>query len=441
MLSYLRDFVIAFFTCHNYVPFNHGSRAPAPERNPMTTDDPKTLFETSENTPASELKNRIAALQERLSRNKVDAALILQSSDLYYFSGTTQQGHLYVPADSPPVLLVRKSIHRAAAESNLSTIVPMSGLSQLRNLLKDHGCKAPQTLGMELDVLPVNLYHKYRDLFEKARIVDVSHDIRMLRSVKSPFEIDRMTRAAAFADQVASFVKEELREGITEIELAGKIEAKARKLGHQGMVRMRLWGSEMFYGHLMSGATAAVPSALASPTGGSATSPAFSQGPGFKKIQRHEAILFDYVFAFKGYLADHTRIFSLGSLPDDMLHAHQAMLDLQSLLIKKMQPGVPAGHVYDMATAFVETSGYGPFFMGAEKQRIRFIGHGLGLELDEYPFLARGQEIRLRENMVIALEPKLVFPGKGVVGVENTHVVTSKGLQPLTRYPDAIEIL
>jgi Xaa-Pro dipeptidase len=407
----------------------------------MTTPRHETHFQTDENVPASELKNRIAALQEHLSDNNMDAALILQSSDLYYFSGTTQQGHLYVPVDNQPILMVRKSIHRASAESNLDTILPLSGLSQLRTLLRENGCKAPQTLGMELDVLPVNLYHKYKDLFHETRIVDVSHDIRMVRSIKSPFEIHRITQAAGFSDQIAAFMKEELREGITEVELAGKIEARARKLGHQGMVRMRLWGSEMFYGHLMSGATAAVPSALASPTGGAAMSPAFSQGPGFKKIERHEPILLDYVFAYKGYLADHTRIFSMGSLPDDLMDGHQVMLDLQAMLKEKMLPGVPAGDVYEMSMTFVDESGYGSSFMGAEKQRIRFIGHGVGLELDEYPFLAKGQKLNLQENMVIALEPKLVFPGKGVVGIENTHVVTPDGLQPLTLYPDEIEIL
>ena len=102
-------------------------------------------------------------------------------------------------------------------------------------------------MGMELDVLPVNLYRKYNQLFTDADIGDISHAIRMIRAVKSPYEIDRMTIAAGLADQVASFIKEELREGITEVELAGRIEARARALGHQGMVRMRLWGSEMFF--------------------------------------------------------------------------------------------------------------------------------------------------------------------------------------------------
>ena len=407
----------------------------------MTTPRNETHFETAENVPASELKNRIAALQQRLSRKNIDAALIVQSSDLYYFSGTTQQGHLYVPVEAQPILMVRKSIQRALAESNLDTVLPISSLSQLGDILKANGCKPPRTLGMELDVLPVNLYDKYRALFKETSIADVSHDIRMVRAVKSAFELDRIIQAAALADQVAAFMKEELREGITEVALAGRIEARARKLGHQGMVRMRLWGSEMFYGHLMSGAAAAVPSALASPTGGAAISPAFSQGPGFKKIVRHEPILLDYVFAHKGYLADHTRIFSLGSLDDELLKAHQTMLDLQAMLKNKMLPGLPAGAVYDMAIAFVKRSGYGDAFMGAEKERIRFIGHGLGLELDEYPFLAQGQQMCLETGMVIALEPKLVFPAKGVVGIENTHVVTADGLQQLTTYPDEIEIL
>jgi Xaa-Pro aminopeptidase len=294
---------------------------------------------------------------------------------------------------------------------------------------------------MELDVLPVNLYRKYRQIFSDSSITDISHAIRLIRAIKSAYEIDRITDAARLADQVASFMKAELHEGITEVELAGKIEARARALGHQGMVRMRLWGSEMFYGHLMCGDSAAVPSSLSSPTGGAAMSPAFSQGPGFAPIKRHEPILFDYVFAHKGYLADHTRIFALGNLPDKLMQAHEAMLNLQNKLQTEMRPGVIVGDLYDMALSFAAESGLGDYFMGAEKQRIRFIGHGIGLELDEYPFLAKGQQMKLKPGMVIALEPKVVIPGTGVVGVENTHLMTETGLKRLTNYPDAIEVM
>lgn len=398
-------------------------------------------FNTDDIVPVSELKQRIAALHDHLNRNGFDAALILQATDLFYFAGTTQQGHLYVPKDAEPILMVRKSFDRARAESNLKIVEPLASLSEIQPLLQRHGCSPPRRMGMELDVLPVNLFRKYRQLFAESEIGDISHAIRRVRAIKSPYEIDRITVAAGLADQVASCVKAELREGITEVELAGKIEARARALGHQGMVRMRLWGSEMFYGHLMCGDSAAVPSALSSPTGGTAMSPAFSQGPGLKTIQPNQPILFDYVFAHKGYLADHTRIFALGDLTDKLMKAHQAMLTLQAKLQTEIRPGMIAGDIYESAIDFAAESGLGDYFMGAEMRRIRFIGHGIGLELDEYPFLAKGQRMKLEPGMVIALEPKVVIPGTGVVGVENTHLVTETGLQRLTNYPDDIEII
>jgi Xaa-Pro aminopeptidase len=225
---------------------------------------------------------------------------------------------------------------------------------------------------------------------------------------------------------------------MTELELAGKIEAEARKLGHQGVVRMRLWGSEMFYGHLMSGPTGAVPSFLSSPTGGTGASPAVAQGPSFKTIQRHEPVLVDYVFAYNGYLSDHARIFSLGSLPEELMDAHAAMLEIEQMIKKLAKPGVKSGEIYQRALEKSKLLGYADHFMGVGPDRIRFVGHGIGLEVDEFPFLAAGQQLELQAGMTVALEPKLVFPGKGVVGIENTHVVTDNGLEQLGQFPQEI---
>ena len=228
---------------------------------------------------------------------------------------------------------------------------------------------------------------------------------------------------------------------MTEIDLAGQVEAYARRLGHQGLVRMRSWGSEMFYGHLLTGASAAVPSYLASPTGGTGPSPAVAQGAGFTAIARNEPILVDYVFALNGYLADHTRIFALGPLPDDLMSAHAAMCDIQEEIKAASKPGVKAGYIYDLATELAAKAGYSEHFMGVGPQRIRFVGHGIGLELDEYPILAHGQEMALQEGMIIAFEPKLIFPGKGVVGIENTLLMTDQGFEQLTRYPDEVTVI
>jgi len=191
----------------------------------------------------------------------------------------------------------------------------------------------------------------------------------------------------------------------------------------------------------MAGSSAAVPSYLSSPTGGTGVSAAIAQGPGHRPIQRHEPILVDYVFALRGYLADHTRIFSLGELPEELMTAYDAMLTIQKLVKKIAVPGISAGDVYEVAVDKVSELGYADNFMGASEKRIRFIGHGVGLELDEFPFLAKNQKLKLEKNMVIALEPKLIFPGKGVVGIENTHVVTDTGLKQLTKFKEDITIL
>ena len=392
-------------------------------------------------TPKSELDHRIAQFQACLAAAQLDGALILQNTDLFYLAGTIQQAHLYVPVSGAPVLMVRKSLPRAQAESALEQIVGLKSPRQIADILKDHGHSLPARLGMELDVLPAALYIQYRRLFKKVELADISPGLRQVRAVKSAHELELMREAARQADAVAGFAGEIIREGMTEVELAGRVEAEARRRGHQGIVRMRMWGGEMFYGHLLAGASAAVPSYLASPTGGAGVSPAVAQGAGFMPIKAGEPILLDYVFAWQGYIADHTRIFALGGLPPDLLKAHQAMLDLQAVIRDMARPGVPAGDLYTAATGWAAENGWRDWFMGAGEERVRFIGHGVGLELDEYPFLAKGQEMTLAEGMTIALEPKLIIPGRGVVGIENTHVVTAQGLEPLTRFDDAAQII
>jgi Xaa-Pro dipeptidase len=407
------------------------------ERNAMIPD---TAFDDA--TPETEIRHRIETLQSLLLSNGIDGAIIVQNSDLFYFSGTIQQSQLYIPAGGDPLLMVRKSLERARSESAIQNIVSFNSPRQVPELLKTMGMTAPKTLGLELDVIPAQTYLNFQSLFNQTRMIDISHFIRQIRAIKSNYEIQMLREAALKSDQVAGYVKGIIQEGMTEIELSGQIEAHARKLGHQGIVRMRLWGSELFYGHLMCGASGAVPSYLASPTGGIGVSTAVAQGAGFGRIKAHEPILVDYVFAYKGYLSDHTRIYSIGELPDDLIRAHGAMLSIQAAIIREAKPGIAAGWIYEMAIELARDAGYSENFMGAgDDQRIRFVGHGVGLELDEYPFLAAGQKMLLQERMVIALEPKLIFPERGVVGIENTHLVTPDGLQQLTVFDENIIVV
>ncbi|OEU79137.1 MAG: peptidase M24 [Desulfobulbaceae bacterium C00003063] len=392
-------------------------------------------------TPLYEIEQRIALLQDAMQRRSVDGVLILQKTDLFYFAATSQQGYLYVPAEGTPLLMIFKDFDRAKIESPLQDIVSLVSVKKIPQIFAEFNYVLPRILGMELDVLPANLYFLYGKIFEQSQIVDISTEIRLIRAVKSEFEVEKLRRAANLSDKVAAKVSELLIPGKTEVEVAGELEGYARSLGHQGIVRMRIWGGELFYGHLMSGAAAAVPSYLASPTGGEGVSDFVGQGASFKKITKNEPILVDYVFALDGYISDHARIFSIGALSSDLLDAHQAMLEVQNETMKRAKPGTVTGDLYEMMVSMAAERGYGDYFMGVGERRIRFTGHGVGLELDEFPFIAKGQKLELQAGMIIALEPKIIFPGKGVVGIENTHLVTEEGLEPLTKISDEITIL
>jgi Xaa-Pro aminopeptidase len=391
--------------------------------------------------PAQEINTRIRKLQESLEVKQCGAALLLQKTDIYYYSGTSQQAWLYVPAAGTPLLLVFKDYQRARRESPLEEIREIGGPKQIPEILSEGGYSLPKMLGMELDVLPANLYFYYAKIFAGVDLVDIATEIRLQRAVKSAYEVARMRAAARLADEVASFAATRIAIGKQEVVLAGEIEAFARAHGHQGLVRMRMFNNELHYGHILSGSGAAVPSYLASPTGGQGVSTVIGQGAGYREIKANEPVLIDYVFALDGYLADHARIFSIGRLDSRLEKAHEEMLELQAWVKQRAVPGMPTGQLYEEMVARAEEKGYGDAFMGASDKRIRFTGHGVGLELDEYPLIAKGQKVELAAGMVFALEPKTIFPGAGIAGIENTHLVTGEGLEALTTYPDAIQVL
>ena len=375
-----------------------------------------------------------------MADNGLDAALIVQRVDLFYFSGTGQDAHLFVPAEGSPILLVRKSFERAVQDSPLEHVVALKSLSGLKKSIEREYSGPLKRLGMELDVLPVNNYMLYSKLFPNAAINDVSPLIRETRMVKSEHELQMIRQAARMSDAVLSAVGEILKEGMSEIEFAGLIEAQYRKNGHQGFVRVRSFNSEVFYGHIMSGANLAVPSCSVGPTGGPGLNPTMPQGAGSKIIKRHEPVQIDYVGVVGGYMVDQARTFFIGEPPEKFLKIHATALAIQEALISQGRAGTKAEKLYDTAMHMAAEAGLTEGFMGYP-QPVTFVGHGFGLELDELPVIGRKSPHVLKEGMVIALEPKFILPGEGLAGIENSFVVTEKGLDKLTNFDDAIQVL
>ncbi len=260
------------------------------------------------------------------------------------------------------------------------------------------------------------------------------------RAVKSPWEVARISAAAAVADEVFTRIPGLLREGLTEAAFAGLVEAEARALGHQGVIRMRAFNGEMFYGQLLTGASGAVPSFLDTPLAGTGLSAAVAQGVSFKPIGRGEPVVFDFVPVVDGYTADFTRIFSLGELPERLTEAYACARRAQAAAAACARPGVTCRAVYEAALAVAASDGLEAHFMGYGPSQVRFVGHGVGLELDELPVLSPNDQL-LEAGMVFALEPKFVFPGLGAIGIENTWTVTATGVERLTRAPEEIVVL
>ena len=388
-------------------------------------------------TPLDELQRRLSALQAALAAHGLDGALLLQNVDLYYFTATSQNAHLFVPAAGEPLLLVKRNLARARAESPLTCIHPMPSLKELPAFLKEHGYGLPTKMGMELDVWPAAQYLYYQKIFPTVDITDVTPLIREIRAVKSPFELELMRSAARLTDEVFAAIPSMVEIGMSEMELAGKVEALFRKKGHPGLVRMRGFNQELVYGHLLSGANMAEPSCANSPTGGTGTGPDFPHGAGRKAIARDEPFQVDYVGSFHGYLIDQTRLFVPGKLSPVLERAFQTALAIQARLAEMGRPGVPAGELYDEAARMAEAAGFGGHFMG-DPHSCGFLGHGIGLELNELPVIAPGFQMPLANGMTIALEPKFIFNGLGLAGIENSFVVTEKGMERLGTLPDEI---
>lgn len=389
--------------------------------------------------PREELSGRINKLQEAMQKDDLAGALILQRADLFYFSGTGQNAHLFVPAEGEPVLIVKKSLIRAERESAIKNIVPFQGWNELAGIIAE---KAPKDskVGLETDVLPVNLYNRYRKLLDNYNIVDISKQVRTIRAVKSNYELNIMRKSAMVSEAVFTHAREIIREGLSEVELAGKLELLARTMGHQGAVRMRGFNQELYFGHIMTGDNAAAVSFFDGPTGGSGLNPSYPQGAGKTVIKRNEPVLVDFVSVLNGYMVDQTRTFCIGKLKPHLQAAYNRAVFIRNTLASEGKPGVLGSTLYDRAEELATEAGLANHFMGYT-EKVSFVGHGVGIELDELPVIARGLDTPLEEGMVFALEPKFIFPGEGAVGIEDTFVVGCDRLELLTPFSDELQAL
>jgi len=366
-----------------------------------------------------------------------DSMVILQNVDLYYLTGTLQTAVLWFPREGEPLFAVRKSYERAKIESPLKNIVPLKTYADLQGLIPNPG----ETVGFEMDVVPVATFQQVSKYFEKCKIVDASGTMRNARAVKTSYEIDCIRRAAHQLDKVFLDIPLQLREGLAEFELAARIEYVMRMAGHQGLSRVRRFNMEMHYGAVSFGETAAYPHSFDGPVGVRGLYPAVPAMGGRKRLSRGEPVMIDIVGGYAGYIADGSRVYSLGPVSPQMRSTHQFILELNGWIEEQLKPGNIPDEIYSGILERVAKTSFAPHFMGAGENQVRFVAHSVGLELDEIPVIAPKFETPLEPGVVMAVEPKVFYPGLGGVGVENTYVITEKEPEKLTLCPQDIYTL
>jgi len=386
-----------------------------------------------ETVPKTEIEQRIRKFQTELAANDLEGAFILQNADIFYFTGTIQSSFLFIPSQGEPILMVQKNLQRARHESSLNEIVPIKNKNEIPRVLSDFKFDPLARAGLEMDVLPANLYLWFQKAISRCRWVDVSESIRKLRMIKSAYEIKQIKKAAAILHIGFTEIKRIIHPGMTELEIDGHLAMIARREGHMGTMRMRGWNQEMTYAHVLSGGSGSVVSLLKSPHGGSGNTPAMAQGAGFRRIKKNEPIGIDFGVAVNGYIGDMFRTYVIGNLPDALKKAHDCAKEILALLSEKTQPGISCAQLYEAAVEKAAKEGLREFFMGHGEGQVKFVGHGIGLEIDDYPIISPHFEGALKEGMVLALEPKFVFPKKGVVGLEDDYLVTSNSAKRLAQ--------
>ncbi len=386
-----------------------------------------------------EIHKRIGHLQSYLRNEKVHSCLILQDVDLFYFSGTIQRSYLFIPDEGDSLLMVQKDFDRATKESPLKNILPIERPRAIAQVLKKHG--GLERIGLEWDVLPVNQFRQLQEIFPQSEFVDISKAIKQVRMIKSPYEVGQLRRSAKILDEVFEFAKQVFKPGMTEIDAESRLIELGRRRGHQGLTRMRAWNQDMLNACVLSGNSGSVMTHLDVSVIGPGISPAFPQGSSYNRIRKNVPIQIDFSIAYNGYITDGARTYVIGTLPGKLLEAYEVVLEIRDEMEKRAKPGVPCSDLYHLCSQIVKKRGLEDYFIGTRKNQASFVGHGIGLEIDELPLLARGFSQPLEIGMVFAFEPKFIFPEMGVVALEDDYAVIESGVEKLTHANDKIMII
>ena len=381
--------------------------------------------------PADEARLRSEKVQKQLA-GLCDAVIVTDNANTYYFTGRVFSGWAYIPAQGDPVWFVRRPV-----DLDGERVVYVRKPEEITSWLEANGMPLPGCIGMELDIISYAQATRLRKVFAGAEICDCTNAIRQARSVKTEMEIEMVRRSGGKHTEVYRRIPSLFSLGMTDFELEVAIENLSRLEGSLGQFRISGQSMEFFMGNVLAGENADEPSPYDFAMGGKGMDPSLPVGASGAEIHRGETVMVDVNGNYTGYMTDMTRVFAVDTVPELAHMAHQCSIDIHRMFQREAVPGAEAAALYEKALAMVRERGLEKYYMG-HRQHAGFIGHGVGIEINEWPVIAPRSRQILEEGNVIALEPKFVIPKTGAVGVENTYVIRRDGAERLTDAPEEI---
>lgn len=374
----------------------------------------------------NELELKWRRIQQAMRQEEADGCLLTMNMNLYYVSGQVFNGYFYLPAEGRPYWFVKRL---TVPETNQVHVIRKP--EQMPELFRDLNLAMPRKLLLEADELSYNEYIRLQHVFRAEATGNASALIRHIRMIKTPWEIEQMRISARRHEAVYREIPACYRPGMRDVELQIEIEKRMRMHGSLGYFRAFGSNMDIFMGSLLAGENAGEPSPFDFALGGKGIHASGPFGANGTLLREGTTVMADMSGNYTAYQTDMTRVFSIGKLPDRAYRVHRVALEIQARMERTAKPGVSCAELYRDALAMAGQEGLKDCFMGTHLQA-KFVGHGVGLEINELPVLTTRSKDILQPGMTFAFEPKFVLAGIGAVGIENTFLVTDSGVEKMT---------
>ena len=374
----------------------------------------------------NELELKWRRIQQAMRQEEADGCLLTMNMNLYYVSGQVFNGYFYLPAEGRPYWFVKRL---TVPETNQVHVIRKP--EQMPELFRDLNLAMPRKLLLEEDELSYNECIRLQHVFRAEATGNASALIRHIRMIKTPWEIEQMRISAKRHEAVYREIPACYRPGMRDVELQIEIEKRMRMHGSLGYFRAFGSNMDIFMGSLLAGENAGEPSPFDFALGGKGIHSSGPLGANGTLLREGTTVMADMSGNYTAYQTDMTRVFSIGKLPDRAYRVHRVALEIQARMERTAKPGVSCAELYRDALAMAGQEGLKDCFMGTHLQA-KFVGHGVGLEINELPVLTTRSKDILQPGMTFAFEPKFVLAGIGAVGIENTFLVTDSGVEKMT---------